>query len=109
MLVLKDIEQQDTGPPMIRFVKAAILALALLWSPTHADAREVISKDLAIKFANQQLPGRIVSADTRVEDDGHTFYDLVIQSPDGKLYDVTVDANNGKVIRIHPRDHVPAE
>ena len=83
------------------FIATAALALALLPPAPPAAANEMISKDLAMKFANRVLPGAIVSVETRTQD-GMTYYDIVIMTTKGDLYDATVNAQTGKVSNIHP-------
>lgn len=80
---------------------AALLALVLLSAPPPQAAAaetnsQIVSKDRAIRLANKIMPGAIVGSDTRVEN-GQTYYDLVIMTKGGNLYQITVNANTGKV------------
>lgn len=86
-------------------IAAALLALVLLASPPQTMAEEtnsqIVSKDRAIRLANKLMPGAIVGSDTRVEN-GQTYYDLVIMTKGGNLYQVTVNASTGKVSKPRP-------
>jgi len=99
-----ELSKADNTMRLFKRLSTAALALMLMTSvPQAASANEMISKDLAIKFANKYIPGEILSANSRSED-GQTYYDLVIRNAKGVVFDVTVDALTGRVIKATPRD-----
>lgn len=50
-------------------------------------------------IALQQVPGHVVKAELEY-DGGSVIYEIEIRSRDGQKYEVKVDANSGKVLKV---------
>jgi hypothetical protein len=57
-----------------------------------------ISLDSAVKEALKQVPGKVVRTELENEN-GYLVYGVEIVKADHQVYDVTVDAGNGKVLK----------
>ncbi|MGN7407902.1 PepSY domain-containing protein [Sporosarcina sp. SAFN-010] len=59
----------------------------------------MISIEEAMMIALQQVPGHVVKAELEY-DGGSVIYEIEIRSRDGQKYEVKVDANSGKVLKV---------
>lgn len=50
-------------------------------------------------IALQQVPGHVVKAELEY-DGGSVIYEIKIRTRDGQKYEVKVDANSGKVLKV---------
>lgn len=62
-----------------------------------------ISKEEAKEAALQNTSGKIIGTELE-KDDGITAYEINVQTKNGTFYDVTVNAENGKVIDTEKED-----
>jgi uncharacterized membrane protein YkoI len=58
-----------------------------------------ISLDSAVNEALKQVPGKVMKAELENEN-GYLVYGVEIAKADHQIYDVKVDAGNGKVLKI---------
>lgn len=69
-------------------------------SPVIAQA---ISIEQAKSIALQQVPGRIVHIDLD-RDDGILKYEIIIITKQNEVYEVEINANTGKVIKVEKEE-----
>ena len=62
-------------------------------------AQATISIDQAKSIALQQVPGRIVHIDLD-RDDGILKYEIIIITKQNEVYEVEINANTGKVVKV---------
>ncbi|WP_040287329.1 PepSY domain-containing protein [Sporosarcina koreensis] len=60
-----------------------------------------ISMEQAMSAALQQVPGQVVKAELEYEH-GTLIYEVEIRTADGHKFEVEVDANTGRVLRVKP-------
>lgn len=56
------------------------------------------------KAVEPKLPGKILSVEIDVEDNGQIVYEFDVIDPAGRLYEVEVDAATGKILKIEDDD-----
>ncbi|WP_052245764.1 PepSY domain-containing protein [Sporosarcina sp. ZBG7A] len=59
----------------------------------------VISIEEAMMIALQQVPGHVVKSELEY-DHGSVIYEIKIRTRDGQKFEVKVDANSGKVLKV---------
>lgn len=95
---------------MIRFA----LLFALIAAPALADrdhdrarraleAGEILPLDAILAAAGAAHPGRVIELDLERED-GRWVYELELVSPEGRLYEMEIDAATGAVLEIEAED-----
>jgi uncharacterized membrane protein YkoI len=92
-------------------MKRLALILALLASPTLADSRdhdrarrameagEILPLSQILKVAHAARPGRVIELELE-RDDGRWIYELELVTPQGRLYEMEIDAATGTVLEI---------
>lgn len=56
------------------------------------------------KTVKPKLPGKILSVEIEVEDNGQIIYEFDVIDPAGRLYEVEVDAATGEILKIEDDD-----
>ena len=95
---------------------AIFLLLALVAAPAWADrddhdrarraleAGEILPLSDIIAAATAVRPGRVIEVDLE-RDDGRWVYELELVSPQGRLYEMEIDAASGTVLEVeHEED-----
>ena len=94
---------------------ALALALCLICAPALADsddhdrarrameAGEILKLSEILRVAETARPGRVIELELD-RDDGRWIYELELLSPDGRLYEMEIDAATGAVLEIERED-----
>lgn len=93
-----------------------ILALPLIATPALADrddhdrarraleAGEILPLSDILTAATELRPGRVIEIDLE-RDDGRWVYELELVTPQGRLYEMEIDAASGEVLEVeHEED-----
>ncbi|MCB1024764.1 MAG: PepSY domain-containing protein [Acidobacteria bacterium] len=67
-----------------------------------------IKKPAAQEIAIKRVPGEIIESEIEKEN-GKLIWSFDIRGKDGKIYDVEIDANSGKVLNVEEDDEENAE
>lgn len=87
---------------------ALMLVSVMLFGCSNSSKVEAISLEEAEKIALKEVDGEILKAG-KDKDDGITYYDFTIVT-DTEKYEVEVNAENGKVLKVEKDDdYVPAQ
>ena len=87
---------------------ALMLVSVMLFGCSNSSKVEAISLEEAEKIALKEVDGEILKAG-KDKDDGITYYDFTIVT-DTEKYEVEVNAENGKVLKVEKDDdYVPAK
>jgi uncharacterized membrane protein YkoI len=94
---------------------ALALAVCLIVAPAFADgddhdrarrameAGEILKLSEILRVAETARPGRVIELELD-RDDGRWIYELELLSPDGRLYEMEIDAATGAVLEIERED-----
>lgn len=86
----------------------AIMLVSVMLFGCSNNSAEAISLDEAEKIALKEVNGEVLKA-KKDKDDGNTYYDFTIVT-DTEKYEVEVDAEDGKVLKVEKDDdYVPAQ
>ena len=86
----------------------ALMLLSLVLFGCGGNSVEAISLDEAEKIALKEVDGEVLKAG-KDKDDGITYYDFTIVT-DTEKYEVEVNAENGKVLKVEKDDdYVPSQ
>jgi uncharacterized membrane protein YkoI len=92
-------------------MKRLALILSLIAAPAFADrddhdrarraleAGEILPLARILSAAEAARPGRVIELDLE-RDDGRWIYELEVVSPEGRLYEMEIDAATGAVLKI---------
>ena len=69
----------------------------------HSKLKAKITEEQAKAAALAAKPGKVTEVELEKED-GVVVYGVDVTAEDGKLFDVTVDANTGKVLKVEAED-----
>ena len=69
----------------------------------HHKLKAKITEEQAKAAALAAKPGKVTEVELEKED-GVVVYGIDITAEDGKMFDVTVDANTGKVLKVEAED-----
>lgn len=92
----------------IALVPALVLALLLPLSQGHADdqdqalelreAGKILPLEKILEISRKQIPGRVLEVELERED-GLLIYELEILDEQGRVWEIEIDARNGKIIK----------
>ncbi len=83
------------GAMKLRILLAALMtSLLMALSPVQAEDKNALSLDEAVAQAERQHDARAVKAEAKKRGD-RTVYRIRLLTADGRVFDVTVDADNG--------------
>ncbi|MFL1677125.1 PepSY domain-containing protein [Paenibacillus dendritiformis] len=96
---------------VLALVNAGMAALTLFPAASEAHAayeanqpaQRVISEQEAKSIALQQVKGRVLHVDLDT-DDGKIKYEVIIMTDQNKVFEVEVDAQTGKVLKVEQED-----
>jgi uncharacterized membrane protein YkoI len=95
---------------------ALLLVLSLIAAPAFADrddqdlarlareAGEILPLSNILEAAMAEHAGRVIEVDLERED-GRWVYELELVSPDGRLYEMEIDAASGKILKVEDEGH----
>jgi uncharacterized membrane protein YkoI len=63
-----------------------------------SEVGEILSMSTILERLHAVAPGRILDTEFEQED-GHWVYEFKILDPEGRLYELTIDAQDGQVLR----------
>jgi uncharacterized membrane protein YkoI len=95
-------------------MKRLALLLSVLAAPVPADgdhdrarraleAGEILSLSEILAAAEAVRPGRVIEVELE-KDDGRWVYELELVTPDGRLYEMEIDAATGTLLEIEQED-----
>lgn len=95
-------------------MKSLALLLSVLAAPVLADgdhdrarraleAGEILSLSEILAAAEAVRPGRVIEVELE-KDDGRWVYELELVTPDGRLYEMEIDAATGTLLEIEQED-----
>ncbi|WII36691.1 PepSY domain-containing protein [Paenibacillus thiaminolyticus] len=96
---------------VLALVNAGMAALILFSAASEAHAvyeanqpvEQVISEQEAKSIALQQVKGRVLHVDLDT-DNGKIKYEVIIMTDQNKVFEVEIDAQTGKVLKVEQED-----
>lgn len=97
-------------------IRAFILVLSIVAAPAWADradhdrarraleAGEILPLSKILASAAAVRPGRVIDISLE-HDDGQWVYELELLSPQGRLYEIQIDAETGAVLEIEHEEY----